>query len=202
MAEKLLIPLEKYLSSGIRIGSKFKTKYMEEFIYKIRPDGLAILNANKIDKRLKIAINMLARYEPDEIMVVCRRDNGISAVKKLGEVTGMNVIPGRYLPGTLTNTSYEFYKEAKILLACDPWVDRNAIEDAVKVNIPVIAICDTNNTPNNVDLIIPGNNKGRKSLATMMWIIAREYLKRKGMIKTDEEFKYTINEFMGEQKEK
>ncbi|MCD6404151.1 30S ribosomal protein S2 [Nanoarchaeota archaeon] len=195
---KLLVPLETYLSSGIRIGSKFKTKYMEEFIYKIRPDGLALFNANKIDERLRIAVKFLSRYEPEDIMVVCRRENGINAVRMLGKVTGMNAVPGRYLPGTLTNTSYTFYKEAKVLFACDPWVDRNAIEDAVKVNIPVVAICDTNNTPNNVDLVIPGNNKGRKALATMLWIIAREFLKAKGKIKSDKEFPYKVEEFMGE----
>ncbi len=197
MVEKLLIPLEQYLSSGIRIGSKFKTSFMKEYIYKIRPDGLALFDANKIDERLKLVAKFLARFEPNEILVVCRREVGENALKALKESTGMLAVPGRYLPGTLTNVSNDFFKEVKVMLVCDPWADRNAVNDALKVGIPIIGICDTNNTKNNLDIVIPGNNKGKKSLSTIMWIIAREYLKNRGEIKKREDFKYTIDEFMG-----
>jgi small subunit ribosomal protein S2 len=199
MPKKLLIPMEQYLSSGIRIGSKFKTKYMEEYIYKIRPDGLALLDANSIDERLEIAAKFMSRFDPKQIIVVCRRDVGANPLKLLGEATGMHVVFGRYFPGTLTNVSNEFFKESKLMLVCDPWVDRNAIEDAMKVGIPIMAICDTNNTKNNVDFVIPGNNKGKKSLGTILWIIAKEYLKSRGEIKSDKDFKYSVDDFVGKQ---
>ena len=34
--EQLLIPLDTYLKVGLHIGTKFRTKYMEPFIYKVK----------------------------------------------------------------------------------------------------------------------------------------------------------------------
>jgi small subunit ribosomal protein S2 len=196
--EQFLAPQDQYLKSGIHIGTKFKTKYMEQFIYKTRPDGLSILNLQKIDERIRIAASFLAQYAPEEILVVSRRENGWKPVKAFGNVTGIKVITGRYPPGMLTNPSLEIFYESKILLATDSWPDRNAILDANKVGIPVLALCDTNNQSNNIDLVIPCNNKGKKSLGLFFWILAKEYLKGRGMIKSDSEFKSSIEDFTEE----
>jgi small subunit ribosomal protein S2 len=184
MADKqqLLVPLEKYLQAGIHIGSKFKTGFMSKYIYKVRPDGLNILNLSKIDEKLDAAADFLAKYDPSDILVVCRRENGRKAVKKFGELTGIKVVAGRYFPGTMTNPSYEGYMDPKLLFVCDPWLDRQAVLDAVKSGIPVVALCDTNNVTSNVDLVVPCNNKGAKSLKLIFYILAREYLRRRGVI--------------------
>ncbi|MBL7147844.1 MAG: 30S ribosomal protein S2 [Nanoarchaeota archaeon] len=188
--EKLLVPLEQYLKSGIHIGTKDKTKYMEKFIYKARNDGLLVLNVQEINKRLGIACNFLSQYEPDDIIVVCRRENGWHAVKLFSEVTGIKSFAGRYPPGILTNSSLDNFIEAKLLLVVDPWPDKNVVKDAIKVRIPVIALCDTNNESNNIDLVVPCNNKGKKSLGLIFWIFANEYLKsrKKKLSKTVEDF--------------
>jgi len=196
--QQFLAPQDVYLKSGIHIGTKFKTKYMEQFIYKTRPDGLSILNLQKIDERIRIAANFLALYVPEETLIVSRRENAWKPVKMFGKVTGIKVITGRYPPGMLTNPSLEIYYEGKILLATDSWPDRNAILDANKVGIPVIALCNTNNQSNNIDLVIPCNNKGKKSLGLFFYILAREYLKKKGVIKKDSEFKEKIEDFTEE----
>jgi small subunit ribosomal protein S2 len=163
--EKLLVPLDIYLQSGIHIGAKFKTGFMTPYIYKIRPDGLCVLNISKIDRRLKMASQMLSKYAPEKILVVCRRDNGHKAVKSFAKATGTKAIAGRYFPGILTNPAYEKYMEPEVVLVIDPWLDRQIIRDAVKAAVPIIALCDTNNTTENIDLIVPCNNKGNKSLA-------------------------------------
>ena len=196
--QQFLTPQDVYLKSGIHIGTKFKTKYMEQFIYKTRPDGLSILNLQKIDERIRIAANFLSQYAPEETLVVSRRENGWKPVKMFGKVTGIKVITGRYPPGMLTNPSLEIYYEGKILLATDSWPDRNAILDGNKVGIPVLALCDTNNQSNNIDLVIPCNNKGKKSLGLFFYILAKEYLKKKGVIKKDSEFKEKVEDFTEE----
>ena len=196
--EQFLAPQDQYLKSGIHIGTKFKTRYMEQFIYKTRPDGLSILNLQKIDERIRIAATFLAQYAPEDIVVVSRRENGWKAVKMFGKITGIRVITGRYPPGMLTNPSLEIYSEFKILLATDSWPDRNAILDANKVGIPVISLCDTNNPSNNIDLVVPCNNKGKKSLGLFFYILAKEYLKNRGVIKKDDEFTATIDDFTDE----
>ncbi len=196
-SDQFLIPQDSYLKAGIHIGTKFRTKYMEQFIYKTRPDGLSVLNLQKIDERIRLAVNFLSQYSPDEILVVSRRENGWKAVKMMNKTTGIRIIAGRYLPGTLTNPKLEKYTEVKVLLVTDAWPDRNIINDAMKIGIPVVALCDTNNQANNIDLVIPCNNKGKKSLGLLFWILSKEYLKRKGTIK-DADFKPTIEDFTDE----
>ena len=192
---KFLVTQETYLKAGIHIGTKFRTKYMTSFIYKTRPDRLSVLNLQKIDERLKIAANMLSNYEPEDILIVSRRENGWKALNLMKKLTGVKVFAGRYLPGILTNPALKNYMESKIILITDSWPDRNAIVDAVRIGIPVIALCDTNNQSNNIDLVVPCNNKGKKSLGLIFWILTREYLKNKGMIKEDSDFKQTIEDF-------
>ncbi|RMF05973.1 30S ribosomal protein S2 [Candidatus Woesearchaeota archaeon] len=196
--EEFLVPSKQYLKAGIHIGTKFRTKYMENFIYKTRPDGLSVLNLQKIDERLGLAASFLANYEPEEIVVVCRRENGWKPVKLFGKLVGAKVFAGRYPPGALTNLQLETYFEPKVMLVCDSWPDRNAVQDAIKMGIPVIALCDTNNQANNIDLVVPCNNKGKKSLGLIFYILAREYLLKKGRIKSPEEFEYSDEDFTEE----
>ena len=196
--EKFLVPRDVYLKSGIHIGTKFRTKYMEQFIYKTRPDGLSVLNLQKIDERIKVAAAFLAQYIPEDILVISRRENGWKAVELFGKLTGVRVFAGRYPPGILTNPNLEEYTEAKIVLVVDAWPDRNAVIDAVKVGIPVVALCDTNNQSNFIDLVVPCNNKGKKSLGLLFYILTKEFLMLKGKLKEGEELKEKLEDFTEE----
>ena len=196
--ENLLLDSNEYLKSGIHIGTKFKTKYMANFIYKTRPDGLSVLNLKKIDERLRLAINLLGHYEPEQILIVCRRENGWKALRKLHELTGMNVITGRYPPGILTNPNLQTFTEPKVIFVCDPWPDKNVVEDALKMGIPLIALCDTNNQSNKIDLVVLCNNKGKKSVGLVFYVVAREYMRMKALLKGDEEMPATIDDFTEE----
>jgi len=198
MAESLLVSTDQYLKAGIHIGTKFRTKYMEKFIYKTRPDGLSVLNLQQIDERIKICANFLSQYAPEDIIVVSRRENGWKSIRMLSKITGIRVFAGRYPPGILTNPNLDKFIEAKIVLVTDSWPDRNVISDAMKIGIPVIALCDTNNQSNNIDLVVPCNNKGKKSLGLFFWILAKEYMKKRGIIKNDSEFKATVEDFTEE----
>jgi len=193
--EQLLLPTKTYLKAGIHIGTKFKTKYMEPFIYKTRPDGLSVLNLQKIDDRLRVFANFISQYEPEDIVIACRRENGWKSVKMFGKMTGARVFAGRYPPGILTNPNLENFIEAKLVVVVDTWPDRNVVNDAMKIGIPIIALCDTNNQANNVDLVVPCNNKGKKSLGLVFYVIAREYMLQRGMIKKPVDFTATIEDF-------
>jgi small subunit ribosomal protein S2 len=196
--EDLLLDSNEYLKSGIHIGTKFKTKYMANFIYKTRPDGLSVLNLKKIDERIRTMINFLSQFKPEEILIVSRRENGWKALKQLHKLTGIHVISGRYPPGILTNPQLETFIEPKVIVVSDPWPDRNAVEDAAKVGIPVVALCDTNNQSNKIDLVVPCNNKGKKSVGLIYYVLAREYMRKKAMLKSDEELPVSIDLFVEE----
>ncbi len=183
------------IASGIRIGTNVATKHMKQFVARRREDGLNILDLNKILSRIEIAGKFLSRYDPKRVLVYSTREAAFTPISKFAELTGVNYVLGRLLPGTLTNPYLPDYKNVDIVLIVDPAVDKQAIEEAVRVNIPVVAICDTNNVCNFVDLIVPGNNRGRKSLAMIFWLLARSYLINSGAMQPNEAMKYNPSDF-------
>jgi len=193
--ENFLVPTATYLKSGIHIGTKFKTKYMAKFIYKTRSDGLSVLNLQKIDERIRLAINLLAQYAPEEIFIVSRRENGWKALKMLQKYTGIKVAVGRYPPGMMTNTNLDHFIEPKIVLVTDSWPDRNVVKDANQVGIPVMALCDTNNQTNLIDFVVPCNNKGKKSLGLIFYLLTVGYMHARGLLKEGEELDATADDF-------
>ena len=169
--KKLLIPREKYLSAGVHIGMTSKTADMKRFIYKVRPNGLAVLNVGILDRRITLAANYLANKK--DILVVSRKDNGQDAVKKFCEVVGARAIIGRFMPGSLTNPTYREFFEPEVMIVTDPMADKQAIKEAVTMRIPIIGFADTFNETSYLDIIIPSNNKGKKSLALLFWLLAK-----------------------------
>ncbi|MEM0148833.1 MAG: 30S ribosomal protein S2 [Candidatus Micrarchaeaceae archaeon] len=195
MENELLVDQNLYLEAGVHIGTKIKTPSMKRFIYKVREDGLYLLNLQTIDERIRLAAKMLAKYDPSDIVVTASRVYAIAAASKFAEITKARFIEGRVLPGIFTNQYRDDYSEPAVLFVNDTRNERQAIREASKTNIPVVALCDTDNWVKYVDLIVPCNNKGRKSLAIIYYLIAREFMKEKGLIKSDDEFKYKISDF-------
>jgi len=168
---------------------------MRKFIHKIRDDGLAVFNLQKVDERIKIAADFLSRF--DNIMIVSRKESAKKAVKAFAKEVGAKAITGRFSPGTLTNPSYKGFYEPDVVFVIDPLVDEQAVNEAKKKRIPVVALCDTFNNPKDIDFFIPANNNGRKSIALILWILAREILKNRKEIKSDKEFKAKVSDFGG-----
>jgi len=189
MPEDLLIPKQDYLSAGIHIGMKSRTKDMKKFVYKIREDGLAVLDLKTLDERLRTAAKFLA--DKKKILVVGRKLNSHSPIKKFSEAVKCDFVIGRFMPGTLTNPNYEKFMEPDVVVLTDPLSDYQALKEALNSRIPIIALCDTFNETRNIDLAIPCNNKGRKSLGLIYWLLAREILKNRG----EKEFKYKLEDF-------
>ena len=184
---------EQYLSAGMHIGMKQKTKDMEKFVYKVRADGLSVLDLQLIEKRIKIAGKFLANFK--KIFPVSRRIVGWKAVSSFSQIVGGHANYGRFLPGTITNPNFPSYYEPDVLIVTDPIVDAQAVKEAIKMRIPIVALCTTTNNLNNIDYVIPVNNKGRKSVATVYWLLAREILKNREEIKEEGDFQPKIEEF-------
>ncbi len=188
--EDLLISVDDYLAAGVHIGTQQKTKPMERFIHEVREDGLYILDVEATDKRISIAADFLERYSAPNILIVSSRQYGKRPAEAFAEATGAAVIEGRFSPGALTNPQNPDFIEPDVLLATDPAADSQAVEEAVTSGIPVVAICDTNNTLQNVDIAIPANNKGRKSLSLVYYLLTRELIDRRG-----DETDYELEDF-------
>jgi small subunit ribosomal protein S2 len=191
----LLVPEENYLTSGVHIGTQQKSADMKGFIFKVRNDGLYVLDVKKTDERIKVAAKFLSTFEPGKILVVSTRQYGQKPAKVFAKAIGTKVFAGRFVPGTMTNPNLPQFVEPEVLLATDPAADEQSLREALNIGIPITALCDANNETRNVDIVIPTNNKGRRALAMIYWLLAREILKARGTILSNEDYRLTIEDF-------
>ncbi len=188
--------LEKYvLSTGMRVGTQVKTKFMIPFITKATNEGLYIIDSKKTLSRIQTAAKFINRAVISKVLVCSGREYASTPIEKFCELTGATPMLGRFMPGTLTNPLLPYYIEPELVMVSDPQVDEQAVIEATNAGIPVIAISNTDNITSKVDLVIPANNRGRKSLAAIYWLLAREILLQKGQLKGDESMKYEIDDF-------
>jgi small subunit ribosomal protein S2 len=188
--------LEKMiLSTGIRVGTPIKTKFMTSFITRANPEGLYILDISKTLARIDVAAKFIGRTNIANVAVTSSREYGKTPIEKFCELTGATVIFGRFMPGTFTNPSLPKYLEPEIVIVTDPQADEQAVIEATRAGVPVIALSNSDNITSKVDLVIPTNNRGRKALATIYWLLTKEVLKKQGKIKSDSEMPLAIDDF-------
>ena len=190
-----LVSPDVYERHAVHIGTNQKSADMKQFLDTMHQDssGLHIIDVNKTDERIRVVSKFLSHYEPSRILVVSARQYGLRPARKFAQAIGAKQIVGRFIPGTLTNPRLRTYMEPEVIMVTDPAADSQALSEAVKSGLPVVAICDANNRLRNVDLALPANNKGRRSLALVYWLLAREMLKIKGTLKSDLEFELAEN---------
>lgn len=193
--EGLLLPRDTLLSAGIHIGTRMKTGDMEQFIYRVRPDGLFVLDVKKTDDRIRVAAKFLARFEPSKIAAAAARLYAQEPVSKFCEVVKATPVIGRFIPGLLSNPLYPNRIEPEVLVVSDPRADFQAVREASSVGIPVVALCSTDNEFSDVDFVIPTNNKGRRALAVIYWLLARQVLRERGELPPDKDLPLTIEDF-------
>lgn len=192
---EVLAPEDLYLTSGVHIGTQQKTQDMRRFVYRVRNDGLYVLDVGQTDKRIKRAAELLSKFDSKRVLVVAARQYGQKPAKEFATAVGAMAIAGRFMPGTLTNPNTPNFVEPDVIVLTDPLGDQQALREAVNVGIPVVAFCDTNNELKFIDYAIPTNNKGRRSLALVYWLLTRELLKAQGKLASDEDFKKTVEDF-------
>ena len=190
---KSLLSLEEYVKSGIHLGTKVIMPDMRKYVYRRRADGLAILNTEIIDKKLKEASEFIAKFDPKDIIIVCKREAGWKAVRLFSEVTGIRVFTKKYPAGIVTNIKLENFFEPSLIVICDPWLDKNALNDAKITNKKVLALCDTNNVTKGADIIVPCNNKSDKSIGLIFYIFAQKFIEH---LKLDKKIK--LEDFTGD----
>lgn len=193
--EDLLLPRDTLLSAGTHIGTRMKIGNMEQFIYRVRPDGLFVLDIKRTDERIRIAAKFLARFEPSKIAGIAARLYAQEPVTKFCEVTGAIPIVGRFIPGILSNPLYAKRIEPDVLIVSDPRADSQAVREASLVGIPVVALCSTDSDFSGIDLVIPTNNKGRRALAIIYWLLTRQILRERGELPPDKDLPLTIEDF-------
>jgi small subunit ribosomal protein SAe len=96
----------------------------------------------------------------------------------------------------LTNQITKTFTEPRLLILTDPRIDFNALKESSYVNIPIISLCNTDNNLQYVDCAIPCNNRSKKSLAMVYWLLTREVLTLTGKLKQGEQLNDMVDMFM------
>ena len=180
---------KKILSTGIRVGTEVKTKFMIPYIIQSNPDGLYLFDLDITLSRIETAARFIKKFDIKRVIVYSGRTYATTPIEKFCELTGAKKMLGRFMPGTLTNPTLPYYSEPKLIIISDPQVDAQAVTGATNAGIPVIGIANTDNVTSELDLVIPANNRGRKALATVYWLLAHEILQ------DSETMKYEIEDF-------
>jgi small subunit ribosomal protein S2 len=191
---EMLIPLEEYVKAGIYLGTKVVTPEMKPFVYRRRADGLAIFNTDLIDEKLKEGIEYISKFNSEDIILVCKRQAGWKAAEKFSEITGIRIFTKKYPAGILTNTNLPDFFENELTVIFDSWLDKNALNDTLRVKKKVLMICDTNNFSRGADKVIIGNNKSPKSLGVIFYVLTRGYCKEKGIEKEIPDLEWWIGD--------
>lgn len=190
---------QMYLSCGIHIGTKLLSGDARRFIYRQTNYGLYVIDLTQTDERLLIAAKFLSKYVEegsDKVIVSSVRRYGKEPVKQFCKVLGCRAITERFIPGSLTNPIIEDYiKDASVVVIVDPHADKVILREAKLARIPVVALFDTDDILDGIDLAIPANNRGKKALGLAFWLLARQILLELGKISSEDDFPYTLDEF-------
>jgi len=175
--------VKKILACGSHIGTNQVDFQMEQYMYKRRPDGIFIMNMRKMWEKLVLAARAIAAIEnPADVFVISSRPYGQRAILKYAAATGAVPIAGRFTPGTFTNYIQKNYREPRLLVVTDPRSDHQAVTEASYVNIPVIALCNSDTPLRFIDIAVPTNNKSVHAIGLAWWFLAREVLRLRGTI--------------------
>ena len=183
-----LLPLETYHQHFVHIGTQQSSAHMVPFLEEQKQEGtgLYLINLDETNKRFSTVSSFLSKFKPENILVVSARQYGQRPARRFAQAIGARHIVGRFIPGTLTNPRLRSYIEPEVIVVTDPQADQQALSEAVNSGLPVVGICDANNTLRFVDLVLPANNKGRRSLALVYWLLAREIVKAQGRVTDDQ----------------
>lgn len=178
--EELLTDRDKYLKHGVHIGTKKQHNDMDEYVFHVKKNKLAVLDLDITDVKIREAAEFLSNFDSEEILVVGRKEAAQQPIEAFSKELGTKSKIGRFMPGTLTNPESDNFMEPEVVVVTDPEEDSQAITESRHANIPVVGIADSGDKLDGIDYVIPANNKAVNSLGLLYYLLAREIREGRG----------------------
>merc|ERR1712029_1061116 len=199
--------LLRLIHSQCHLGNTNYHRSMERYVNHVTPEGVPVFKVEQTYNKILLAARLIAgQPNLEDVICVSSRDLGQRAVIKFASFTGCAATSNaRWTPGVLTNHNTKQFKEPRLMIVVDTYADRKAIIEASYMNIPVIALCNSDSSLQYVDVAIPVNNKSTQAISMVFWMLAREVRILNGQLRKDEEWDVKVDLFyyktVDEQKE-
>lgn len=172
-------PQREQQSRSIRAGTQVVTKSMSRFVTEPGRDGQYNFDLDTTYSRIRTAAKFIKRTMmgdggPAGVLVFSSKDLARESIESFCKETGATPKTGRFMPGTLTNPSLDYYTEPRIVVVSDPQADAQAVTEATNAGVPVVGISSTEGMPFRVDIVIPANNRDRRALEGVYKRLAEE----------------------------
>eukprot|EP01100_Stratorugosa_tubuloviscum_P008043 TRINITY_DN333_c3_g1_i1.p1 TRINITY_DN333_c3_g1~~TRINITY_DN333_c3_g1_i1.p1 ORF type:complete len:256 (-),score=136.06 TRINITY_DN333_c3_g1_i1:134-901(-) len=189
--------VRKMLASEVHIGSTNIDLNMTRYVHKRRNDGIHIINLQKTWEKLVLAARIIVTIENTaDVCVISSRQVGQRATLKFASYIGATAVSGRFTPGTFTNQTQSKFMEPRLLIVADPRADHQPVREAAYGNIPTIGFANTDSPLRYIDVAIPCNNLGKKSIGLMFWFLAREVLYLRSKIPRSRDWEIMVDLFL------
>ena len=189
-----VVSMKQLLEAGVHFGHQTRrwNPKMAKYIFTER-NGIYIIDLQKTVKKLDEAYNYVKEVaaEGGDILFVGTKKQAQESIRDEALRCGMHYVNARWLGGMLTNfrtirkridrmAQLQNMKTLpKAMFIVDPHKERIAVAEARKLNIPIVAIVDTNCNPDEIDYVIPGNDDAIRAVKLIAGAMADAVLEGK-----------------------
>ena len=169
------ITMRQMIEAGVHFGhqTRFWNPKMAQYIFGAR-NKIHIVNLEKTLPMFQEAQEAVRRLVANKgtVLFVGTKRQAREIIREEATRAGMPFVDHRWLGGMLTN--YKTVKQSikrleekglpDAIFVIDTGYQKGTLVEAEKLGIPVIAVVDTNNSPDGVKYVIPGNDDSAKAI--------------------------------------